>query len=235
MLKVIGLDIGQVNDATAAVGLEVVPTVAKLPYIGQDPETGILTDRTMEVEGPPCEFLVRDLTRFPLGMEYPAIIDATASIVRRVPGATLVVDQTGVGRPIYDALVSRALAPIGVTIVGGATARWEGRQAWVPKGDLISGVQLALEQRRMRFAGKLVAVEQLIKELLSMEFKVSIAGNVQYGAWREGTNDDLVLALAIAAWFGEQEYGARAQALVAATQSDQVTALHGGYGGISPY
>jgi hypothetical protein len=39
-----------------------------------------------------------------------------------------------------------------------------------------------------------------VEELESVEVKVSAAGNEQYAAWREGTQDDLVSAVELASW-----------------------------------
>ena len=39
-----------------------------------------------------------------------------------------------------------------------------------------------------------------------MRAKVSEAGNTQFGAWREGSHDDLVLAVALACWAARKRY-----------------------------
>ena len=41
----------------------------------------------------------------------------------------------------------------------------------------------------------------LIKEMQEMRVKVTAAGNEQYGSWREGEHDDLVLAVGLGAWW----------------------------------
>jgi len=40
----------------------------------------------------------------------------------------------------------------------------------------------------------------LLKEMAEMRVKVTSEGNEQFGAWRESTHDDLVFAVALAAW-----------------------------------
>ena len=70
----------------------------------------------------------------------------------------------------------------------------------VPKRDLITGLQVLLQQRELQIAGGLADGPTLLKEMADMQVKVSLAGNEQYGAWREGTHDDLVLAVALACW-----------------------------------
>ena len=45
----------------------------------------------------------------------------------------------------------------------------------------------------------------MVEELLSFQVKISVSGHDTYGAWREGTHDDLVLATALAVWVGEKK------------------------------
>src|SRR5262245_44739878 len=48
-----------------------------------------------------------------------------------------------------------------------------------------------------------------------MEFKVKVrlAANETFGAWREGTHDDLVLAVALTVWSAERNQPAMGQAV----------------------
>ena len=48
----------------------------------------------------------------------------------------------------------------------------------------------------------------LVKKMAEMRVKISGVGNEQYGAWRSGEHDDLVLAVALACW-GERMYSIR--------------------------
>ena len=45
----------------------------------------------------------------------------------------------------------------------------------------------------------------MIEELQNFKVKFTRAGNDTYEAWRESDHDDLVLAAAMAAWFGEKK------------------------------
>ena len=47
----------------------------------------------------------------------------------------------------------------------------------------------------------------LVRELLDFKVKITAAANETFGNFREGTHDDLVLAVAIAAWEGERGPG----------------------------
>jgi hypothetical protein len=70
----------------------------------------------------------------------------------------------------------------------------------VPKRDLVSVVQVALQNRTLKIAEQLPEAETLSRELQNFTVKITDSANDVYGAWREGTHDDLVLAVALALW-----------------------------------
>jgi hypothetical protein len=117
----------------------------------------------------------------------------------------LVVDATGVGRPVVDMLKQRGLKPIAIAIHGGDTVSADSGFLRVPKRDLVAAVQVMLQTERLKFASAIPALPQLIQELLAFRVKIDpTTAHDSYGSWREGTHDDLVLALAVAAWYGER-------------------------------
>jgi hypothetical protein len=61
-----------------------------------------------------------------------------------------------------------------------------------------------LQTGRLKIASALPEAEVLVKELLAFQVKITSTAHDAYGAWREGVHDDLVLALALATWYGEQ-------------------------------
>jgi hypothetical protein len=183
----IGLDLGQTQDFTALAVLERSKTVA------------------------PAVYSVRHLQRYPLGTPYTAIVPAVARLASAplLNGrVTLVVDQTGVGRPLVE-LLSRepgipALVP--VTITGGhaVTITADGSRH-VPKKELVACLQLLFQDRRLKIARGLPEAEVLTQELLNFRVKITAAANETFGAWRDGQHDDLVLAVALACWLAERE------------------------------
>lgn len=81
----------------------------------------------------------------------------------------------------------------------------DGRDYRVPKRDLVSTVQVLLQAERLKIARALPEAQTLVNELLAFKVTISNQGHDSYGNdWREAPNDDLVLAVAVAAWFGEQ-------------------------------
>jgi hypothetical protein len=189
----LGLDLGQLQDYSA---------LAVLERLGP---TAAVTER---------RYHARHLERLPLNTPYPAIVKRVGALLNTSPlrGCTeLVVDATGVGRPVIDMLKQAQLRPMAVTITAGDAVTREGAEWHVPKRDLIGQLQVLLQTQRLVVADALPEAATLVRELLGYQMKITLAGHDTYGAWREGTHDDLVLALAIAAWAGEQ---ARSRVLV---------------------
>ncbi len=193
----VGLDLGQANDYSA------------LAIVERD-----RPPRTRGAGDVPAAYAARHLERFPLKTPYPAIVAAATGRVRalaaRVPAPPLrlVVDATGVGRPVVD-LLRRERLPgrlVAVTITGGDAVTSEGGYYRVPKRDLVSTVQVLLQGERLKIAEALPEAATLTRELLNFQVKISAeTAHDSYGAWREGMHDDLVLAVALACWYGETE------------------------------
>jgi len=190
----VGLDLGQAQDYTAIMIAERLnmPTGEVSKYDG--------SDRTV------AHYHVRHLERFRLGTPYPAIVERVGWTLEQEPlkrDSTLVVDGTGVGKAVVDMLMERRLAPQSITITGGDSVTHEGNGYRVPKRDLVATMQVLLQTERIKVAEELPEASLLVQELLSFQVKITTAGNDTYGVWREGQHDDLVLAIAVALWFGE--------------------------------
>jgi hypothetical protein len=140
------------------------------------------------------------LERLPLGTSYPAVVAHVRGLLGQLPrGTELVIDFTGVGRPVFDMFEMAGIDPIGVLITGGATESGDGRIYSVPKLNLISWVQALLHQERLKIHRALPEAKALVKELEDFRVDFTTAGHMTFNA-RSGTHDDLLLALAIAAW-----------------------------------
>jgi len=182
---VIGLDLGQTHDFTA---------VAVGEWYSEFPSEGIA---------------IRHLERVPLRTSYPEVVDRVVSIIQRgrfpEDRLELVVDATGVGRPVVDLFLDKehdlGLRPVAVTITAGADVAWDEDEWRVPKRDLVSAVQVGLQTQTLKVARDLPDTEILINELHNFQVRVTAAQNDTYGAWREGTHDDLVLAVALCCWW----------------------------------
>ncbi|MFI5165536.1 MAG: hypothetical protein ACHQQS_02865 [Thermoanaerobaculales bacterium] len=182
---ILGLDLGQSNDFTAVAIAEVAGDLGAQHYA------------------------VRYLRRFDLGTPYPTVVSEVRALTLtpQLRGCHVVADATGVGRPVLDMLDQARMNPTAVTITGGDTVTSEDGHFRVPKRDLVSTVQVLLQSGRLKIASALPEAETLVKELLNFQVKITANAHDVYGAWREGTHDDLVLAVALACWWGEHSPG----------------------------
>lgn len=138
---------------------------------------------------------------------YPSLVDRLKTIVLRLAGRpTLAVDATGVGRPVIDMIRHAEIDAnlLAITITAGDAVVVDGMWRRVPKRDLVSTVAVLLQTGRLRIARGLALASILEHEFQSFRAKISISGNDTYEAWREQDHDDLVLAVALAAWAMEK-------------------------------
>jgi hypothetical protein len=190
-----GLDLGQTNDPTA---LAVMAQRLVPDHVGRYV----------------AHYACRVLERFPLGTSYVNIVTRVTGLFGADEGSSrtfplwntaLAVDQTGVGAAVVDMLKNAhppaILQPILIT--GGHKATWEAGVRHVPKKELASVLQVLLQSGRLKIAKELPEAQALVRELENFKVKITLAANETYGAWREGDHDDLVLAVALACWLGE--------------------------------
>ena len=196
----VGVDLGQAADYTALSILE------KLPPEGDEKEHEPNWRRRGNRQN---VYHVRHLERV-RGAPYPQIV-ATVTRMMSSPSlkgdAALVIDQTGCGRPVFDMFVDAGLksTPIGVSIHGGDSVSHDGGNYRVPKRDLVGVLQVLLQSGRLKVAQKLELGPILQQEMLNFKQKIDpVTAHDSYSAWREQDHDDLVLAVALAAWWGEQ-------------------------------
>jgi hypothetical protein len=184
----VGLDLGQTSDFSALAVLEQTCDVLKLPRRWR--------------------YACRYLERWPLGTPYPQIVDAVAALTAREPvaGGKLVADQTGVGAAVVDLFRQRrlgcTLTPVMIT-AGEATTHT--KTGWhVPKRELAAVLVALMQTGRLTIVGDMPWADALHRELATFQIKLTAAGNEVFGAERRRDHDDLVLAVALAAWFGER-------------------------------
>jgi hypothetical protein len=152
-------------------------------------------------------YAVRHLQRFPPGTAYGEIaaVLAKQSCATPLSSSSLAVDITGVGRPVLDLLrksdIRATIQP--VTVSGGHEASRDNLGGWlVPRKELVSAMQVLLQERRLKVAQSLPEAATLTQELRNFKAKPSTAPLDSFLAWRENPHDDLVLDMAIAAWIG---------------------------------
>ena len=183
----IGVDIGQAQDPTAMVVVE-----------SYRPEAVSPTDR------PEMHFLIRWVEKVPLGTPYPDVVAKIAAVAEQASifgHPSIVVDSTGVGRPVIDMLkMATRFGVTAVTFTGGASEHRDGAYAHtVPKRDLVASLEVLLQTRRLHAAANLPFADDLRAELSAFEVNVSARGHDTYEA-ASGRHDDLVAALCLACW-----------------------------------
>ena len=211
---ILGIDLAQSSDYTALCVLE--RTQVETGRTNVNPKYPVFVPgRKLEfVKTPVYEYhyAARHLERLPIGTPYPAQVARIKALSDRLRAETkavpqLVADSTGVGRPVIDVLRSAELAPAAVTITGGDTVSQDRNDYRVPKRDLVSIVQVLLQSERLKIARGLPEASTLTSELLAFKVSISLKGHDSYGndvgPWRENPHDDMVLAVALAAWYGE--------------------------------
>ena len=178
----VGVDIGQSNDPTALCVAEKVPE----------------------------QLLVRHLARLPLGTEYPAVVRHIAELTDAVrdrtgTAPTTVVDATGVGKPIVDALWAEDRPVVAVYLTAGhkrSCRRLGARPIYsLGKARMVSRLQALVQTDRLRLP-RTAEARALAKELHNYEIRVDDDGHARFGAFKSGTHDDLATALALAVDFG---------------------------------
>jgi hypothetical protein len=197
-----GLDVGQMSDPSALIVLE----------------------RQMRLVEGRLEpyFFCGHLERLPLQTPYPVMARGVRQRLEQLgERCLLVVDATGVGRGVvelcraawveYDPDLQEAQvvpgrpAIMAVTLTSGATVqaeRWDEQR--VPKREVVMAFMVVLQQHRFQAAASLAEIPTLLKEAQNFQWKVSRTGDDQYGAWRAGEHDDLLLACCLAVWAGER-------------------------------
>jgi hypothetical protein len=185
----LGLDLGQASDFSALVVLETAD------------------------EAPPRTYAGRHLQRWALHTSYVSIVRDVATLTkhlaRQTDGRTswLAVDGTGVGRAVVDLLRMESMPRvhlIPMTITSGLQESYDNGFWSVPKKNLVSITQVALQTGRLKIASALPEAATLQHELMNFEMKITTSGHDTYGAWRQGSHDDLVLGLSVALWVGER-------------------------------
>jgi hypothetical protein len=155
---------------------------------------------------------VRHIHRWDLGTKYTQIVSDLKSwytMKPNLPGSTLMVDGTGVGRPVVDMLRESGIsADVRAYTITAGFNEGEYKDGWgtVPKLHLCGATQAVVQQRRVRYADGLPLGPVLEKEMETFEVKVTENRNETFASWREGTHDDILLALALLVWYGERNY-----------------------------
>lgn len=166
-------------------------------------------------------YVVRHLERLPLGTPYPAVAARVAALVPGVRrqlteyereswervdqlrlAIELVIDATGVGRPVVDLMTAAGVPVTAVTFTHGdrRTEGWRdgSKEVTLGKAWLVSRLQVLFQTNRLHLPARHPEADAMLRELLDYEIKIDANAHDSYGAFRTGAHDDLVTALGLA-------------------------------------
>lgn len=194
MRYTIGLDLGMGADPTALAVLE---------------RRRLESDDKPEQRQPP--YALRHLHRFPPGTGFPVIADSVLTLLQTppMPGSWIITDYTGVGRAVMRLILDSLRGRVDHTWTAVLLNAGQGEsviangEMLVAKTELVGTLQVLLQTRRLQIASDLPDAKLLARELENYRPKVVLAPT-EVTQWRNGAHDDLILAVALAAWGGER-------------------------------
>jgi len=170
------------------------------------------------------QYLLRHIERMALGTSYPAVAKHIADMLcnplfygRQV---SVLIDVTGVGRPVYDDLVeeaqlraeSRAATILPITFVPGQ--KYNRSTGALGKAYMVSRLQALLQNTRIH-APDIPDARALQEELKVYEIRIDRDGHDTYGAFKIGKHDDLATALGLAVLEEDQGEGLDEETMLA--------------------
>lgn len=218
---VVSADIGQLHDFTAISVCEVWNRQAAWEHVLAHPDEHppmLTLDPAIDfdakgsgalVDSGGCARLnVRHMERL-RQQSYPQIIRRIAELMRKPPlgNATLLIDATGVGRPVLDMARAAGLWCTGMTITSGrdeAHHPADYRDWLVPKRLLIQTVDMLLHRDALKVAPTLAEAENLVYELNDFRYRIDPETGYESCSARSSEHDDMVLSIAMACWHATQ-------------------------------
>lgn len=208
------------------VGLRVIdPFVVGLQFgrVGAPAALAVVERAPGALEADPVHHELSHLQRWPAGTAYPKIIREVAELLRSplpvlqanrdalghtlprdLAGQTtaLVVNATGVGRAALELLDDEEpdLRTVATWVTTGDQAV-EGDDGWrVPQRELVAAVQVLEQQDRLAMAEDLADYPELRQQMDAFKVIPGVAGRDRYNPT---AGEDLVVAVALACWWGE--------------------------------
>lgn len=204
---VLGLDLGQARDHTA------------ISVIEQKTFLTTQRDRLDFAHLAFSRLRLRHIEKIALRTSYTEIVDRIVEMVsvfnqlnlrsedeRYGSPATIVVDAGGCGAPILDMLrrelhLNRLRHPrlVGVNITAGAKPSYSAGKHNIPKRDLVTTFQIAIENQDFDIAANLPEQRELIRELARFERRFTAHGSQVFEAAKG--HDDLVMSLLLSVYW----------------------------------
>ncbi len=157
-------------------------------------------------------YAVVNAHRYPTGTTYPELVERVSQVMRQLPPRMerprLILDATGVGRPVSDLFRQSGLQPFDVVLTGGNAAVRTDTGASVPKQDIVATLDAILSDGRLTITGQADASEVLRSELEDFQSGRTARGHETFAA-SGARHDDTVMALATGLWAAERNENVR--------------------------
>ena len=190
-----GLDLGKTNDYSALTVLRAATHSGGIPILR--------SERT---------FTIGHLRRFPLRTKYVDIVESVGKLIRadrgKMSDVFLVVERNAVGEGVLEMFELAGLEPWGIfSTPGNQVTKGEGVRQWnVPKRDLVSAADVAMQTGRLKIGPGLKFTKELRDELANFTVKFTALGHDSYEAQKSGEHDDIVMSVALAVWAARTAY-----------------------------
>lgn len=208
MIITVGVDLGKTADPTAIVVCEYVPVLVAPDGTWWEDTGNPDPNKAWITTQPDTLYRVRAIQRQKLGTSYPVIARGVNALCGRIrtanPTAQLhvLVDQTGVGRPVVDMMreyLAGGVYLTGVNFTGTAwcdSAPLHRLSCSMGKAFMVVRLQTTLQKRLLHLPkGEMIA--DIIHEFGAFEVKTASNGHDTYGAFKTGEHDDLVVAMGL--------------------------------------
>ncbi len=142
------------------------------------------------------------------GLPYDQIVDWVARTIKnpafnvREP-PDFILDATGVGVAVKDMFRTKGIRPKAVTITNGEAFTRVGPEYHVGKARLIGKFLGAFDSGKVQVNPNMPIWPAVEREMLAFRAEMSTQGRVKLEA-EQGENDDMLFALAMAVWYGEE-------------------------------
>ena len=155
------------------------------------------------------KYYITYMRRFTLGTEYN-IVESETERIWNLPALIptrnwMLVDQTGVGAPIVESLRRKRVPVTGIVITGGESVHQPAGNEWhVPKSAIVTQLLRLVQGGKLRAVKGLEWAKELGEEFDSFGYKMNRdTGTLSYESIENKVHDDLIVALAMCAWYAE--------------------------------
>jgi hypothetical protein len=185
MTFILALDPAQLRDwsALAAVDMQYRPTEKRFGYdlVAMNRKQGLPYDQIVE-------WVAKTLKNPAFNQKQPP---------------EFILDSTGVGVAVRDMLRAKGVRLKAVTITAGESMTRQGSIIHLGKARLIGKFLGAFDAGKVRVNPNMPIWPDVEREMLSFRAEMSAQGRVKMEA-EQGENDDMLFALALCVWYGEE-------------------------------